>query len=148
MTAVDFGKEILLIPMENEKIFAIRKSTYEILEKQNFKLSKLKKNQIQRQFVAIYRDKTGNTYLQRNDSYELWIFNKIGTFKKMSFFVQFKNIKEIFKNSKAIKKGFWIENTNIGINCMIKILKDSKYIEQIRRNDCGLKIWDFIKGEN
>lgn len=145
MAAVDFGDEVLLMPMKSKKILSISKLNHKISEKKEFELDALKKEQIQRQFLAICKDKDGNTYLQKNGSLETWVINKKGILKKYSFFINYKNIKKIFEKSKAAERRLWMENININIYSILWILSYCNHINRVEKNNYGCKIWNCIK---
>lgn len=146
MAAVDWGSEILLIPMHDETIFSIDKLTYMVSKK--VVLNRLANNSRQRQFLLIYRNDEGNTYLQKSRSHELWCFSKNGDFEKETYDVTTDNIQELFAKSKMVKNKFWTESINVGIDFWLDILKGGEEENEILIQNCGLNIWTDLKRAN
>lgn len=146
LTMINFGKEVLLIPMNDKFILSINKFNYEISYKKEFELDVIKENE--RQFLAIYKDINENVYLQKNRSRELWIFNKNGNLKKLSFIIPFENIQKSFEKSKAFKKMFWTENMQAGIDFILQIIKNNEKLENKVYNNHGSNIWRILTDIN
>lgn len=145
MTIINFGDEILLIPMEDEKIFCINKFNKKISSARIPKYNKINEESVCRQFLAIYRDTKGNTYLQKNGSFDLWIFYQYGKFEKISISIPFENIIKNLKNSKAVKQKKWTENQKKDLEFILWILKNCESNRNIVDNKSGMNIWKFLK---
>lgn len=144
MTVIDCDSEILLIPMSGNSIFFINKIDHQISQKQEFELETLEESQVQRQFLSIYRDSKGNTYLQRSRNSEWWIFNAKAQLRKEFFSIPFENIQKFFDESKAAKKKYWIENTNVGFDFMLRIINRNQNYEVKEKDNNALAIWQFL----
>ena len=144
MTAIDMGREVLLMPMFKGNVFSINKSDYIISDKKDFRLEVLGKDEGQRQFLTIYRDEGGNTYLQKSGNYELWKFNKETIFEKHSFFIPFGNIQKIFEGSKAAKRKLWFENASVSFDFFLYCIKKDEGIEKVINCNHGSDIWKLL----
>ena len=149
MTAIDFGEEVLLMPMFNGNIFSINKSDYIVSDRKDFRLEVSGNDEGQRQFLVIYRDEGGNTYLQKSGNYELWKFSKERIIEKKSFFIPFENIQKIFEKSKAAKRKLWFENVSVGLDFFLYCIKKDEGIEKVVSCKHGSDIWKLLikKGE-
>lgn len=145
MTAIDFGDEVLLMPMSEKEVFSIHKTSHEVCEKSEFRFDALGRERFQRQFLAMCKDQNGNTYLQRNGSCELWMFDKQGGLKKETVFVSFESIQKIFENSRAAKMMTWQESISVETDLILQIIKNNKENNNMEENTFGLNIWNDLK---
>lgn len=145
ITAINSGTEVLLIPMFAGDIIAVNKRNYGVSKKGKLGVNDLKKEQNKRQFLSIYRDVDGTSYLQKNGSFKLWIFGENGKFIEKSILVQFEDIQDILKSTYVFKRKFFIENMDIELQFMTRYLKNCQQKRNLVREKFGVKIWELLK---
>lgn len=147
MTAVDFNREVLLIPMFDENIIGINKCDHRVYKKKKFVIDDLKREQTKRQFLSIYKDANEKVYLQKNGNRKLWIFHKTGKFEEVFITIPFENIRKIFENSKTLRKMNLAENRETKLGFLFQLFKYGRDEKNQMNENYGINIWKFLKIE-